>query len=404
MRILQMCKKFPYPLKDGESIAVTYLAKAMNELGCDVTLLAMNTSKHYFDTNNLPDSFNHYESIYFTEIDNRINSVSAFLNLFSSDSYHISRFISKSFEKVLIQLLQSREFDIIQLESLYLAPYIDVIRKYSNAVLCMRAHNVEFEIWERIAKNTANPVKKWYVDHLAVKLKNFEVSKLKEYDLLAPISERDANIFKELGYNNKMQVIPIGIDNRDYMADDASFQKELSISFIGSLDWIPNLEGVEYFLSEIWPELSTKYPKLKLHIAGRNTPQKLLDRNIQNVVFEGEVSNAKDFINKHSIMLVPILSGSGMRAKILEGMALGKVVLTTSLGLEGISAKNKEHVLIADTKAEYIKCIEYCYAHKNELKEIGQRAQVFISDRYDNLQLAKHLIDAYGKPKLEPVM
>lgn len=404
MRILQMCKKFPYPLKDGESIAVTYLAKALNELGCDVTLLAMNTSKHYFDTNNLPDSFNHYESIYFTEIDNRINSVSAFLNLFSSDSYHISRFISKSFEKVLIQLLQSREFDIIQLESLYLAPYIHVIRKYSNAVLCMRAHNVEFEIWERIAKNTANPVKKWYVDHLAVKLKNFEVSKLKEYDLLAPISERDANIFKELGYNNKMQVIPIGIDNRDYMADDASFNNELSISFIGSLDWIPNLEGVEYFLSEIWPELSSQYPKLKLHIAGRNTPQKLLDRNIQNVVFEGEVSNAKDFINKHSIMLVPILSGSGMRAKILEGMALGKVVLTTSLGLEGISAQNKEHVLIADTKSEYIKCIEYCYTHKRDLKEIGQRAQVFISDRYDNLQLAKHLIEAYGKPKLEPVM
>lgn len=404
MRILQMCKKFPYPLKDGESIAVTYLAKALNELGCDVTLLAMNTSKHYFDTNNLPDSFNHYESIYFTEIDNRINSVSAFLNLFSSDSYHISRFVSKSFEKVLIQLLQSREFDIIQLESLYLAPYINVIRQYSNARLCMRAHNVEFEIWERIAKNTTNPVKKWYVDHLATKLKNFEVSKLNEYDLLAPISERDANIFKELGYNNKMQVIPIGIDNRDYMADDASFKKELSISFIGSLDWIPNLEGVEYFLSEIWPELSTKYPKLKLHIAGRNTPQKLLDRNIQNVVFEGEVPNAKDFINKHSIMLVPILSGSGMRAKILEGMALGKVVLTTSLGLEGISAQNKDHVLIADTKAEYIKCIEYCYTHTNELKEIGQRAQVFISDRYDNLQLAKHLIDAYGKPKLEPVM
>lgn len=399
-----MCKKFPYPLKDGESIAVTYLAKAMNELGCDVTLLAMNTSKHYFDTNNLPDSFNHYESIYFTEIDNRINSVSAFLNLFSSDSYHISRFISKSFEKVLIQLLQSREFDIIQLESLYLAPYIDVIRQYSNAKLCMRAHNVEFEIWERIGKNTANPVKKWYLDHLALKLKNFEVSRLKEYDLLAPISERDANIFKELGYKNKMQVIPIGIDNRDYMADDSSFQKELSISFIGSLDWIPNLEGVEYFLSEIWPELSSKYPKLKLHIAGRNTPQKLLDRNIKNVVFEGEVSNAKDFINKHSIMLVPILSGSGMRAKILEGMALGKVVLTTSLGLEGISAQHKEHVLIADTKADYIKCIEFCYANKNELKEIGQRAQVFISHRYDNLQLAKRLIDAYGKPKLEPVI
>ena len=84
MRVLQICKKFPFPLKDGESIAITHLAKAMTELGAEVTLLAMNTTKHHVDTSNLPKNFNHYESVYFTEIDNRINPVSAFLNLFSS--------------------------------------------------------------------------------------------------------------------------------------------------------------------------------------------------------------------------------------------------------------------------------------------------------------------------------
>ena len=98
MRILQLCKKFPFPLKDGESIAVTYLAKAMNELGADVTLLTMNTTKHYFDATQLPDDFNHYDAIYFTELDNRLSFFGAFLNLFSAESYHISRFISKSFD------------------------------------------------------------------------------------------------------------------------------------------------------------------------------------------------------------------------------------------------------------------------------------------------------------------
>ncbi len=261
MRILQLCKKFPFPLKDGESIAVTYLAKALNELGCDVTLLAMNTSKHYFDATKLPDDFNHYESIYYTELDNRISPLAAFLNLFSSKSYHISRFISKPFEKMLIQLLEDNEYDIIQLESLYLASYIPVIRKYSDAKIVMRAHNVEYEIWERIASNTSNPIKKWYLKHLASKLKTFEIENLNQYDLLAPITERDAKIFKSLGYKNKLQVTQIGIDNRDYMADDNSFSKELSMSFIGSLDWLPNIEGLNFFLSVIWKRISSSFGK-----------------------------------------------------------------------------------------------------------------------------------------------
>ncbi len=403
MRILQLCKKFPFPLKDGESIAVTYLAKAMNELGADVTLLTMNTTKHYFDATQLPDDFNHYDAIYFTELDNRLSFFGAFLNLFSAESYHISRFISKSFKKILIQILEDKTFDIIQLETVYLAPYIPTIRKYSNAKICMRSHNVEFEIWERIAANSKNPIKKWYLNHLAAKLKKFEITQLQEYDILAPITDRDAQIFSSYGFDGKMQVTPIGIDNRDYMADDSSFQKDLSISFIGSLDWMPNLEGLNYFLNEIWPDIHKTYPELKFYVAGRNTPQHLKATKIPGVIFEGEVSDAKKFINKHSIMLVPILSGSGMRAKILEGMALGKVVLTTSIGLEGIMAKHKDQVLIANTKAEFLSCIEFCYKEKSSLIHIGQRAQVFISKRYDNLELAKRLLNQYKAPTLVPV-
>ena len=82
MKILQLCKKFPFPLKDGESIAVTHMSKAMRDLGCEITLLSMNTVKHYFDTNQLPDSFDHYKNIYYSEIDNRINPLDAFIHLF----------------------------------------------------------------------------------------------------------------------------------------------------------------------------------------------------------------------------------------------------------------------------------------------------------------------------------
>ena len=105
MKILQLTKKFPYPLKDGEAIAITSLAKALNELNCEVSLLSMNTTKHFFDIDTLPVSFDHYKSMDLVTVDNRLKVFDAFLNLFSSQSYHISRFVSKSYKTKLIELL-----------------------------------------------------------------------------------------------------------------------------------------------------------------------------------------------------------------------------------------------------------------------------------------------------------
>ena len=99
MKILQLCKKFPYPLKDGESIAVTYLSKALNKQGCEVTLLSMNTSKHHCNIEELPASYNQFKEIHVIDVDNSIKIAEAFLNLFTKKSYHVSRFISKDFEE-----------------------------------------------------------------------------------------------------------------------------------------------------------------------------------------------------------------------------------------------------------------------------------------------------------------
>jgi len=199
MKILQLCKKFPYPLKDGESLAVTYLAKAMHELGNEVTLLSMNTSKHYFDVAKLPKQFNHYKQIHTAFIDNQLKAKDAFMNLFSKQSYHITRFFSKEFNEKLIALLKSETFDVIQLETLYLAPYIDTIRQHSKAKISLRAHNIEHEIWDRIAFNTSNVFKKGYLRYLVKKLKRYEVEQLSKIDLLVPITDRDLKIFRKLG-------------------------------------------------------------------------------------------------------------------------------------------------------------------------------------------------------------
>jgi len=395
MRILQLCKKYPFPLKDGEAIAINHLAKALHQLGNELDLLCMNTPKHPADLSRRPEALQFYQQISVVNVDSSIKVFDAFTNLFSEESYHISRFVSDDFASKLKQILQEKNYDIIQLETLYLAPYIPVIRQYSKAKISMRAHNVEHEIWERIEKNTSILPKKWYLGYLSKKLKNFEVRQLHQYDSLIAITEKDLDSFRKLGYNGSAAVIPIGIDQEDYRQNPESYQQDLSISFIGSLDWMPNQEGLQWFLDHIWKDLRKHFPKLSLHIAGRNTPDWIRQLESPNIKIYGEVPCASSFINQHSLMIVPLLSGSGMRAKILEGMALGKVVITTSLGLEGIEATDRKEVLVANQLSEFIDCIEYCYHSNGQLSRIGQNARQFIANHYDNLSIGRNLHQYY---------
>jgi glycosyltransferase involved in cell wall biosynthesis len=395
MKILQLCKKFPYPLKDGESIAVTTLSHALHQSGCEVTLLAMNTSRHYFEFKEIPEELGHYTAVYTADVDNRINPWDAFISLLKNRSYHISRFDCAIYRKQLIHLLQEETFDIVQLETLYLAPYISTIRAYSDAVIVMRAHNVEHEIWQRIASNTRFKPKKWYLSYLAEQLKKYEIKQLKRYDLLAAITHKDLHHFQQLGYSKPSTVIPIGLPTVDYQPDYSSFHRPLSISFIGSLDWMPNQEGLKWFLNGVWGEIQKAYPDVQFHIAGRNTPNWLLQLKKKNIVVHGEVPNAADFINQHSVMVVPLLSGSGMRAKIIEAMALGRVVLSTSVGLEGIAAKNKKEVMIADDPATFLSGIGYCLEQASQLEGMGRAAHRFVNTHYNSLAVGKKLLKAY---------
>lgn len=396
MKILQLCHKFPYPLKDGAAIASTYLARAFAEFGSEVALLSMNTSKHWFDTAALPPDFDHYTQIHTVFVDNHIRPLAALFNLFSDKSFHVERFEDKAFAEKLARILQQEHYDVVQMESLYLTPYIPVIRKHSKAIVALRAHNVEHEIWERVAENS-NLLKKWYLQRITPRLKQYETDHLNDYDLVIGISERDVEQFQQLGLHKPATVTPIGLDCRDYRADFSSFQRPLSLSFIGSLDWMPNQEGLKWFLDEVWiPCLAPAFPGLTFHIAGRTAPRWLRKLNMERIHFHGEVESSPDFLNQYSVMVAPLLSGGGMRAKILEGMAVGKVVLSTHLGMEGISAGHRRECLLADTPEEFFDALNWCYAQGGGLADLGRRAQAFCCENYDNLETGRRLLKTYN--------
>ena len=397
MKILQLTKKFPFPLMDGESIAVHYLSKALSQLGCEISLCSMNTTKHHFNVSELPEEHDHYQNINTIEVDNRVKVVPAFLNLFSGKSYHVSRFESKQYKAELKRLLQKENYDFVLLETLYLTPYVKLIRKYSKAKIVMRSHNLEYEIWERMLKNMRFSLVKLYLIYLVKKLKRYELKNLNVYDYLVSVTQRDLSNFVKLGYLGEGMVVPIGIDTKDYKEYEHYNGKQLRLSFIGSLDWMPNMEGISWFLNKVWNVNQESLSGLELHIAGRNMPGSFVEEQKDNVIIHGEVDDARQFIASCQLMIVPLFSGSGMRVKILEAMALGKVVITTSLGLEGIDAIDYEHVLIANTANDFVEKIGFCEGNREKLKTIGLAARDLIEKSYDNLNNAKIFVNKLKK-------
>ena len=314
----------------------------------------------------------------------------AFKNLFSNESYHVKRFISEDFKNRLIEVLEAEKFDIVQLEMIYMAPYIDTIREHSNAKIVMRMHNVEHKIWERIAKKTVFFAKRWYINHLARTLRKYEMGILDELDGIAAITLTDAAYFRRVTATPVID-LPFGVDIAKF---NPVFEVEDKPTFyhIGSMNWMPNEEGIKWFLNNVWGDVVKRVPEAKLYLAGRNMPKWLLKKNHKkNIEVVGEVPDAHEFVNQHNVAIVPLFSGSGMRIKIIESMALGKTVITTMIGAEGIQYTEFEDIIIADNEPKMVENICRLFKHPEEAEAIGLNARRLIEEVYDNKKIINRL-------------
>ena len=393
MKILILSTKMPWPARDGGAIATLNMALGFAHKNCQVTLLTMNTGKHYFPETELPANLRNQISIRSVNVDTKIRPLRLILNfLFSRYPYNAQRFISKSFKAALEKCLAEHDFDIVQLEGPYLSYYIPSIK--GKAKIVLRAHNQEHRIWKLMSKQESNPLKRFYLKTLAMRIEELEKKILSEIDILIPISEADRKGFDQLGHILPVMVIPTGIDISNYPVNKD--ENRILLFFIGALDWGPNQEGLDWFFREVWPEIRLKWPGLTLDLAGRNPAYYFNSRNLpDNVRLEGEVEDAIEFFHHHSVMIVPLLTGSGIRIKILEAMAMGKTVISTRIGAGGLEAMDGEHLFLADTPAEYVRILENLQTRQDHLQNMGLKARQFVKENFDILVLSEKLISFY---------
>lgn len=397
MRILVLCSRVPYPLHDGGNLAVSNLMAGLLDAGIGLSMLTMNTSRHQVDLKQLPPIFNRLDTFKTVAVDNSIKPMAALKALISGTSYNLERFITTSFETALAALLKANQYDIILLEGLYVTPYLSAIRKHSKAKICYRQHNVEFQIWERLAKNSTHFLKRFYLGRLAKALKKYELQHLNDYDSIAAISPVDAEMYQALGCHIPIVDIPYSLKTKTTGNVPALADITPKFYHIGAMDWQPNEEAITWFLEKVWPLVIAAAPEAQLFLAGRNMSAYFLEGSWPNVHIAGEVPDADAFEADKQILVVPLHSGGGIRIKILEAMSKEKAVIATPVAMQGLHAMaNGEEVLLADTPEDFARACLALIRDPRQVQQLGEKAKKLIQSYYNQELVINKLLQHFN--------
>jgi glycosyltransferase involved in cell wall biosynthesis len=393
MKILQFCYKPPFPALDGGSMGMHYVTEGLINNGHEVKVLSFHSKKHPCRVDKLPVEYvekTKFETVF---VDLDIKPIPALVAYLCGESYHVKRFINEQMKRKLVEILKAEDFDIIQVESIFLTPYLPIMRRFSNAKIVLRAPNIEHKIWERIYKATKTPFKRGYIKHLALTLKYYELNHINDYDAVSPVTEVDAEYFRENGLRKKCKGIPFGMNPPELLSD--VLEEKNTIFHIGSMNWHPNEQGIKWFLEECWDKIRQTIPNVQAYFAGRYMPNWLKNTSIEGVHIVGEVEDSIRFMTSKQIMVVPLLSGSGIRIKIIEAMSIGKTVIATTIAAEGIMYEDGKNIIIANSAEEFASAVKYCVENPDKCKSIGDEAYKLIAERYSNDQVVNQLVTLY---------
>jgi len=373
---------------------VSNTIRGLVRLGHEVSLVALNARKVKHDDELLSGLKGRINFTVY-DIDTTVSLLDVAVNLFSKTSFNIDRYYDQEFEKLLIGEVRKTAYDVIQFEGLMVSLYLPAIRRHSKAALIYRAHNIENQVWQGLSMQKTDPFKKSYLKMHARRIRNYELEQLNKFDGIVVFTPQDKETIQGYGTQVPIKILPVGLRMEKYHAD-LSKTEFPSLFFLGSLDWLPNREGMEWFLDNFFKDLTEGDLNVKLYVAGSDIPERFDDYEALGKIFiQGEVDDALEFVNSKSIMIVPLLSGGGMRVKIVEGMAMQKCIISTTLGAEGINFEDGKNILIANNRDEFYNAIKRCITDEEYCREVGLNARKLIEQQYEISIVVNNLVDFY---------
>ena len=390
MRLLYLTNKPIFPLVDGGCKAMFRFLVCLLEGGNEIDHICISTHKHPFDADSYPGDLRKKISVEHVRIATEVKPKEVVKHLFNRRSYNIARFDSPLLHEKINYHLKQKEYTHVILDSLYTCPYIDTIRSASKAKIIVRTHNVEHLIWQQLASNQKGTFRKWYMKRLAEDLKRYEITVLNKADFVFSITSDDSEKFKKLGIKSSMHTIPVAIH---VPADSADYSRR-SICFLGAMNWGPNLEALKILRNSIFPKLRSKYPELQFNLAGSFMNDQFPSVMEEGFINHGFVENSNEFLKDHGILVLPLLSGSGVKIKVLEAMALGIPIVTTTVGAMGI--EGKDALIITDKEDLMIEMISTLIESEETRASLGSAARDIVIKNYSTVSIAgqiQHLLN-----------
>jgi polysaccharide biosynthesis protein PslH len=314
-------------------------------------------------------------------------------HLSAQPPYAVSRFAHAKVQKQLQTWFREGRFDVA------VCDFLDAAVNFPGSLSIpsvLFQHNVESEIWRRHAATAGNPAKKMMYRTEFRKMLRYERAAVCKFQHVIAVSENDRSLMTRWVDGDRVTVVPTGVDLAQYRPDPASSHPNSDpnpldasaplVTFVGAMDWEPNVDGVEYFCSEVWPSIKAEVPQARFRIVGRNPHsrvQKWASNSINDSIeVTGRVPSVVEHLRQSAVIIVPLRIGGGTRLKIYEAMATAKAVVSTTVGAEGLDVHHGRDIILADDPRSFAQAV-IMLLRDPELRRRYEKAAVETAARYD---------------------
>ena len=379
LKVLFFSQRFPYPMDTGGKIRTGKLLEQLKNV-FDITLVSNVESPkddRYLDrVKNLCTIFH---PVPWKEV--RKYTFRFYLrllkSLFSRYPYTVINDYSKEIERVLLQHTTSERFDLLICD--FLQPTLN-FKRLTGVPTLLFQHNIESVIPRRHYEISRNPLAKlfWWIQWR--RMERYERDTCHRFSATMTVSETDKKCLEEKFGADNVYAIPTGVDT-DYFTPSKQDTTDNNLVFVGSLDWLPNEDAILFFIRNVFSEVKSRVPGVTFTVVGRN-PSAFLLKELKvrsDVIVTGRVEDVRPYIASSALFVLPLRVGGGTRIKVYEAMAMGKVVVSTTIGVEGLPVRHGEHVVINDDPAELANAIVWLLNDATARKTIECNARRYVT-------------------------
>ena len=310
-----------------------------------------------------------------------------------SAPYAVSRFTSPLIPKLISDWMSQRRFDVAVCDFLASAPNFP---PHLTIPTVLFQHNVESVLWKRRAQVTLKWTDRIVAQIECFKMTHYEAYQVQRFHHVLAVSEPDRRIMMQMTDASRISVVPTGVDLAEHQYDPALRPVAPLVVFTGSMDWEPNIDAMEYFCREIWPQVLKNAPEAMFRIVGRNPHSRVKKLASASVEVTGSVESVIEHLREAAVLVVPLRIGGGTRIKIYEGMAMGKATVSTSVGAEGLDVHDGRDILLADDPQQFAQHIVMLLRSESVRREYEVAAAAAVR-KYDWSIIAEQLADELRK-------